>query len=59
MVRLIKLSHDKLKKDGVFIVETVNPMCLSVFALSFYMDPSHINLSIPIPWSLSNADPRF
>ncbi len=42
MVRVIKLSHDKLKKDGVFIVETVNPMCLSVFALSFYMDPSHI-----------------
>lgn len=42
LMRLAKLSFDKLKSGSYFIAETVNPQCLSVFAGSFYLDPSHI-----------------
>lgn len=42
LINLIKMCHDKLKYGTYFIAETINPLCLSVFAKSFYMDMSHI-----------------
>lgn len=38
----VHLAYEKLKKEGVLLIETVNPMSLSVFARSFYLDPTHI-----------------
>jgi SAM-dependent methyltransferase len=42
LVRLVKQSYDKMKYGTYFIAETINPLCLSVFAASFYMDLSHV-----------------
>jgi O-antigen chain-terminating methyltransferase len=42
LISLIKLSYDKMQYGSYFIAETINPMCLSVFAASFYMDLSHV-----------------
>ncbi len=42
LINLVKMCHDKMKYGSYFIAETVNPMCLSVFAASFYMDLSHV-----------------
>ena len=42
LVNLVKLCHDKMKYGTYFIAETINPLCLSVFAASFYMDLSHV-----------------
>jgi 2-polyprenyl-3-methyl-5-hydroxy-6-metoxy-1,4-benzoquinol methylase len=39
---LVNLCHRKLQPGGVLIFETPNPICLTVFARSFYMDFSHI-----------------
>jgi O-antigen chain-terminating methyltransferase len=47
IIRLVQLSHRKLRPDGVLILETPNPRCLTVFAESFYMDLSHIRLIHP------------
>jgi O-antigen chain-terminating methyltransferase len=41
LIRLIQLSHAKLKPRGYFIAETPNPRSLSIFAQSFYMDLTH------------------
>lgn len=41
LIALTKLAHKKLKPTGKFIAETPNPQCLSIFAQSFYMDPTH------------------
>ena len=41
MIRLIRLAYEKLADDGVFIIETLNPMCLAIFSNAFYMDVSH------------------
>lgn len=41
IIKLIQLSYEKLNKDGILILETINPQCLSVFANSFYLDLSH------------------
>ncbi len=48
MVRIIRMAYEKLAKGGVFIAETVNPMCLSVFANAFYVDPSHVKPVHPL-----------
>jgi SAM-dependent methyltransferase len=42
VVELVNLCHRKLRSGGVMIVETPNPVCLTVFARSFYRDFSHI-----------------
>ncbi len=42
LISLVKLSYDKMKFSTYFIAETINPLCLSVFAASFYMDLSHV-----------------
>jgi len=42
LISLVKLSYDKMKFGTYFIAETINPLCLSVFAASFYMDLSHV-----------------
>jgi O-antigen chain-terminating methyltransferase len=42
MIALVNLCQRKLQPGGVLIFETPNPICLTVFARSFYMDFSHI-----------------
>jgi len=42
LIDLVKLCYDKMKYGTYFIAETINPLCLSVFAKSFYMDLSHV-----------------
>ncbi len=41
IIELIKTAKKKLREDGVLVLETPNPMSLSIFANSFYMDPTH------------------
>jgi len=38
---LCKAAYDKLQKNAYLILETPNPMSLSVFTNSFYLDPTH------------------
>jgi O-antigen chain-terminating methyltransferase len=42
IIELVNLCHRKLQLSGMLIFETPNPICLTVFARSFYMDLSHI-----------------
>ncbi|MCZ7403139.1 MAG: class I SAM-dependent methyltransferase [Candidatus Methanoperedens sp.] len=42
LISMVKLCYDKMKFGTYFIAETINPLCLSVFAASFYMDMSHV-----------------
>jgi O-antigen chain-terminating methyltransferase len=42
LISLVKLCYDKLKYGCYFIAETVNPLCLSVYAGFFIMDLSHV-----------------
>ena len=42
IIELVNLCHRKMQLDGMLIFETPNPICLTVFARSFYMDLSHI-----------------
>ena len=42
IVELVKLCYRKLADDGVLVLETPNPTCLTVFADSFYRDLSHV-----------------
>jgi O-antigen chain-terminating methyltransferase len=41
-IRLIDAARRTLRPDGVLIIETINPRCLTVFARSFFLDPSHV-----------------
>jgi SAM-dependent methyltransferase len=41
LLELVVLAVDKLRPTGRLIMETVNPQTLSVFANSFYLDPTH------------------
>lgn len=41
LIKLIELCYIKLKKNGYLVMETVNPLCLSVFANSFFLDITH------------------
>jgi len=45
---LVHLAHAKIRRDGLFAVETPNPECLAIFATHFYLDPTH-NRPIPPP----------
>ena len=39
--KLCSLAFNKLEDGGCLILETPNPMCLSMFTNAFYIDPSH------------------
>jgi 2-polyprenyl-3-methyl-5-hydroxy-6-metoxy-1,4-benzoquinol methylase len=41
LVKFVQLSYEKLKANGVFLVETVNLQTLLTFSNQFYMDLSH------------------
>jgi O-antigen chain-terminating methyltransferase len=41
VIELVRLCARKLASNGVLVLETPNPRCLTIFAESFYMDPSH------------------
>ena len=47
--QLIALAADKLRRDGLLVIETPNPECLAIFASHFYIDPTHTH---PVPASL-------
>lgn len=38
---VVKLAADKLRPGGKFVVETLNPQSLYIFARAFYVDPTH------------------
>lgn len=42
---MLELAYKKLSKDGVLIIETVNPLTLGIFCYGFYIDPTH---SVPV-----------
>jgi SAM-dependent methyltransferase len=42
IIELVNLCQRKLQPGGILIFETPNPLCLTVFSRSFYMDFSHI-----------------
>lgn len=41
VVEICSLAHEKLEEGRYLVMETINPMVLTVFAHAFYMDPSH------------------
>ena len=43
---LVRLAHEKLRRDGLLAIETPNPECLAIFATHFYLDPTHTR---PVP----------
>lgn len=53
--KLLEQVFKKLRPGGIFLAETVNPNCLSVFSDSFYLDPSHV---VPIPPDLLDFELR-
>ncbi len=46
---LVRLAYAKIRREGLFAVETPNPECLAIFATHFYLDPTH---NRPIPPTL-------
>lgn len=38
---LCSSAYKKLQKNGICVIETPNPTCLSIYTQSFYIDPSH------------------
>jgi SAM-dependent methyltransferase len=42
LLRLVRLSVEKLKPGGIFVAETPNPASLIVLGNSFILDPTHI-----------------
>jgi O-antigen chain-terminating methyltransferase len=43
MLTLFRLVHEKLSRNGVFILETLNSKALAILSERFYVDPSHRN----------------
>lgn len=41
LIFLCHLAYEKLEQGSFLIMETPNPMCLSIYTNSFYIDPSH------------------
>lgn len=41
LIKLLKLAYKKMAKGGILVIETINPMCLSIFGRSFYIDLTH------------------
>jgi O-antigen chain-terminating methyltransferase len=46
---LIRLAAARLDRGGVLAIETPNPECLAIFAVHFYLDPTHHR---PVPHPL-------
>lgn len=42
LIELCMNAYRILSKDGILIMETPNPTCVSTYLNSFYLDPSHI-----------------
>lgn len=41
LYKLINIAYSKLEKDGILVLESVNPLTLGVFCYGFYIDPTH------------------
>lgn len=41
IIRLVETAYKKMTKGSYLVLETPNPMSLSIYTNSFYMDPSH------------------
>jgi len=42
LVRLLDVCHVKLRSGAPIVLETPNPLCLTIYARSFYQDPTHV-----------------
>jgi O-antigen chain-terminating methyltransferase len=42
LVRILDLCHAKLRSGAPIVLETPNPLCLSIYARAFYQDPTHV-----------------
>lgn len=42
IIELVKEGCRSLKSGGIFIAETVNPLCLTIFSGPFYLDLTHV-----------------
>jgi len=41
-VRLVALSHKKLKPGSPLVIETINPECFFALCRNFFLDPTHV-----------------
>jgi SAM-dependent methyltransferase len=41
-IRLVALSHSKLKPGSPVVIETINPQCLFALSRNFFLDPTHV-----------------
>lgn len=41
LYQLVSTAYKKLEKDGILVLETVNPLTMGVFCYGFYIDPTH------------------
>ena len=41
IIKICETAYQKLEEGCFLIMETPNPMCLSIYTHAFYMDPSH------------------
>ena len=48
ILTLVRLLHRVLTEDGVCVVETVNPQCLTTFSGAFYADLTHVKPIHPL-----------
>lgn len=48
IVRLCRVSFEKLKPGSCLVMETPNPTCLAIYTHAFYMDPSHVKPVHPL-----------
>ena len=46
---LVRLAAAALAPGGVLAIETPNPECLAIFAVHFFLDPTHVR---PVPHPL-------
>ena len=44
LLAFVRLAYDKLRPDGILVVETLNPECLLVHYRWFWMDLTHVRL---------------
>jgi len=42
LFQLLQMAYKKTRPEGVIILETVNPTCLTTFSGAFYADPTHL-----------------
>ena len=39
---LVEAAYRALRPGGILVLETLNPLCLSIFSGPFYLDPTHV-----------------